>query len=379
MQSPLAPTQQACAASFDRRALGYPAVEERYGRLVTARLDTPVVVTKKWQDTDLVWPHSDLDLRIVLDTPPPNWINLNEQLAQIQRELVRGDPVLRRVLEHPPGWVFLRCEVDAGLVPAAEVATWSHSFGDPTAVDQWRVDALLRPWSAEDERFYRGIIAARANGAYRLDADSADNVVLDVERYGAHCVAWHYLAPTVFALTSLHTRRRHSGKTEALHAHPVPAVAEFLSLARDGYRGASTPAKLLAQAHQVLTALTALPERAPEHDSTPTRAEVVSAIGLLRCRIARYSYYVTPPPLTTTGYLIDRETKELHGAIRTLRAARTTLPEPLNAFTERFLRLVPPPPTTRQSLRQFLNNAMAEPELIHQLFSADFTQAGLAP
>jgi hypothetical protein len=203
--------------------------------------------------------------------------------------------------------------------------------------------------------------------------------VLDADRYSAHCVSWHYLAPVVFAAASLHTRRRLSGKTEALHAYPAEAVAEFLSLARNGYRDAPAPADLLRRAHLAIAALPALPETARAAHGAPTRAEVASAVGVLRCRIARYSYYLTPPPSAETGYLIDRETKDLHGAIRTFRAACPSLPTPLRALAERFLELVPPPPTTRQSLRQFLDNAAAEPNLIQHLFSADLTDtAGLA-
>lgn len=352
---------------------GYPAVEKRYGPLLAERLGRVVVVTKKWQDTDLVWPHSDLDLRLIVDEPPADWIGFNEQLAQVQRDLVTADPVLRRVLEHPPGWVFLRREVDASAVPPAEVVTWSHSFGDPAAVNWWRKEALAQPWSAEDDRFYRGIIAARVDGAYRLEADSADNVVLEADRYGAHCVSWHYLAPVVFAAASVHVRRRLSGKTEALHASASPAVAQFLSLARNSYREAPAPAVLLRQAHRTIEALPALPETALPSDGAPTRAEVASAMGVLRCRIARYSYYLAPPPSAETGYLIHRETKDLHGAIRILRAACPTLPASLRALVERFLRLVPAPPTTRQSLRRFLDNATANPDVIQHLFSADLT------
>lgn len=384
MRPPLTSPSPDVAISPAVPQVGYPAVETRYGQLLASHLDTAVVVTKKWQDTDLVWPHSDIDLRIVVDEPPADWIAFNEHLAQLQRELVTADPILRRVLEHPPGWVFLRREVDAGLVPAAEVATWSHSFGDHAAVEQWRKQALARPWSAEDDRFYRGIIAARTGGAYRLEADSADNVVLDADRYGAHCVSWHYLAPVVFATASLVARRRLSGKTEALNADPTEAVAEFLPLARNGYRDAPDPTVLLRRAHRAIAALPALPETQPTADGLPTRAEVASAVGVLRCRIARYSYYLAPPPSAETGYLIDRETKDVHGAIRTLRAACPSLPTPLRALAERFLELMPAPPTTRQSLRRFLDNAAAEPTLLQHLFSADLTDTlindeGLAP
>jgi hypothetical protein len=363
------------SSAFDVvRSTGYQAIEARYGRLLASRLGTDVTVVKKWQDVDLVWPHSDIDLRIVVDEPPADWLSFNEQLAQLQREMVTADPVLRRVLEHPPGWVFLRREVSAGLVPAAEVATWSYSFGDRAAVDRWRTDALDRPWSVEDDRFYRALITARADGAYRLEADSADNVLLDADRYGAHCVCWHYLAPLIFTIVGLRAQRRPSGKTEALQASSAADVAAILALAHQGYRDAPAPSVLLRHARRMAAALPAVPELVPAAGQ-PTWAEVVSAVGTLRCRIARYSYYLSPPPSVETGYLIDRETKDLHGAIRTLRAARPMLPAPLCALTDTFLRLVPPPPTTQRSLRQFLSNTAAEPEAIWQLFSADLTEA----
>lgn len=334
-----------------------------------------MVVTKKWQDNDLVWPHSDVDLRIILEEPPADWVIFNEQLAQVQRELVDADPICRRHLEHPPGWVFLRRELDAGLVPAAEVSTWSHCFGDQRAVERWRREAISRPWSAEDERFYHSILAARADGAYRLEADSAENVVIDADQYGAHCVSWHYLAPIVFAIACLTMRKRLSGKTEAFQVFANTAVTEFLQLANSGYKNAPAPSVLLEGAHRAASALPDLPVAGRLFDGMLTPAEVTSSIGLLRCRIARCSYYLHPPIMARTGYLIDRETKDLHGATRTLHSACGSLPLELRALAERYLALVPPPPTTQQSLRALLESAASQPRLVQQLFSAGLFDA----
>jgi hypothetical protein len=364
------------AASFGWR---YPIVAAHYGRAVAAHLGKAVVITKKWQDVDLVWPHSDIDLRIVLDRPPADWLQVNRMLAQVQRELVTGAPVLRRILEHPPGWIFLRRELEAGLVPPAEVATWSHCFGDPDALRRWLVAARIRPWSEEDERFYAAIIAARIDGAYRLEADAADNVVCEAGHYEAHCISWHYLAPVVFAAASLSCRRRVAGKSAALRGHHLADVAGFLSMARGGYRGAPDRLVLTARADRAVDAVARPLRHACSGMGEPSWAEIVSAVGTMRCRIARYLYYLSPPARVATEYLIERETKDLHGAAHILRAALQRTAEPLRSRIRCFLELIPPPPTTGQSLRRLLDAVLAEPCLVQDLFSTDLVAAGSAP
>jgi hypothetical protein len=350
----------------------YIALGSEYGRAVEQRLGMSVVVTKKWQNADLVWPHSDIDLRIVVDQIPGDWLQFNEHLAAVQRELVEVDPVRRRLLEHPPGWVFLRGEVDAGFVPAAELATWSICHGDPDTVARWQEQAVARPWTAEDERFYSGILAGRLDGAYHLEADSADNVLLEPESYAAHCVSWHYLAPVVFATASLLRHYRHVGKTDALRGQESTAVSWFGELAAAGYHSAPATGDLLDRAHRAVDSLRQ-PARSVDDTSAPSLAEVVSAVGALRCRLARYAYYLDPPVGAATGYLIDRETKDLHGATGILRAGLRKLPTSTRSLAERFLKLVPSPPTTRQSLRRFVDNVTKNTDLVNALFSADLT------
>jgi hypothetical protein len=343
---------------------------------VAGGLDKSVIVTKKWQDVDLVWPHSDVDLRIILDGPPSDWIQFNGTLAQIQRELVTGAPVLRRILEHPPGWIFLRRELEAGLVPAAEVATWSHCFGDADAVQRWLAAARSRPWSEEDERFYAAIIGARIGGRYRLETDAADNVVCEAERYEAHCISWHYVAPVVFAAASLGCRCRLAGKFAALRVHRFTDIADLLSMARRGYRDAPNRLLLMARADRAVDAVLRPLRYAGSHTGEPSWAEIVSAVGTMRCRISRYLYYLSPPTRVATGYLIERETKDLHGAARILAAALPRTAEPLRSQIQRFLELVPPPPTTGRSMRKLLDAILSEPGLTQDFFSTDLVAGG---
>jgi hypothetical protein len=351
----------------------YAELGAAYQRVLAERHAAPVVLAKKWQPADLVWPHSDIDLRVVVTDPPADWLSFNDTMATVHRELVAADATHRRLLEHPTGWVYLQAEVDQQLVPPAELVTWSACHpGDQAALAAWTEHAELTPWSAADERFYHGILASRVDGAYRLELDSADNVVLDRAAYPAHCVVWHYLAPVVFAAASLRSRHRYRGKTDALHAYDEPEVRRFLTLARDGYRQAPTPEVLLDRIHQI-TATLSLPARRPVAGSPPTRAEVVSAIGVLRCRAARYAYYLDPPAGAVTGYLIDRETKDFHGAVRILHTGLDILPAAVQVLAQRFLALVPPPPTTRDSLQRFLDDLARHAGLVNDFFSSDLT------
>ncbi|NED88672.1 hypothetical protein G3I76_52425, partial [Streptomyces sp. SID11233] len=48
----------------------------------------------------------------------------------------------------------------------------------------------------------------------------------------------------------------------------------------------------------------------------PSRSDWTMTAGMLRVRVARWLYYLDPPPGVATGYLIRREAKELSAAVR---------------------------------------------------------------
>ncbi len=366
------------AGTAARRPAVYAPIEAEYTAALRAELDDDAVqVTRKWPDEDLLWPHSDLDLRLVLDEAPADWIALNVGIAQAHRRVVEVDPVRRRVLEHPPGWVFLRDEVDRGLVPAAELATWSSADGDPASVGVWQAMSAARPWGAEDERFYRAVLDGRTGGRYRLAADSADNVVTDRDRYGVHCVVWHFLAPVLFAHTALTTHRRPPGKTAVLRHHPDPEVHRLVEVAI-AKPGTNTAERCLGTATRLVAALAPV-ETPNDHDRACTWAELASALGVLRCRTARYVYYLAPAAGASTGYLIDREGKDLYAATAVLAVAAPHLANEPRKMIRRFLDLVPARPTNRAGLAEFVHRLRADPGLVNALFSLPVDDLELPP
>lgn len=343
-----------------RSTTSYTRLGAIYAEQLATQGVTASMLTHKWQAGDLIAPHSDIDIRVILDQAPGSWWEWNEQLAAAHHRAVLLDPTHSRLLEHPPGFAFTVGELDRNQVSPAEISTWSLVTGDAATLQRWQSRARTMPWSGADERFYRGILDARIGGRYQLDKDSTDNVHHDLDGYRRHCVAWHYVAPCWFASAALATRTRCPGKTAALdqwHPGELEVLAkEFLRLSATCSDTESPPADLLRSAH---VAVDAVLRRTPRPRSLPEASEAEAAAwtttaGMLRVRVARWIYYLDPPPETMTGYLIAREEKELRSARNTLTrlADRTSGDDSLlvKAMTE----LLPPGPTTASTLHDLL-------------------------
>ncbi|MCT2589833.1 hypothetical protein LHJ74_07880 [Streptomyces sp. N2-109] len=345
----------------------YAALGARYGSALDARGIGATVLTHKWQPTDLLAPHSDLDVRVLLRDVPEDWQEWNHRLATAHRGEVRRDATHRRLLEHPPGFAFTLPEAERQLISPPELATWSLVRGNARDFQRWKSHAQMAPWSRVDERFYRGILHARLGGRYQLAADSTDNVSEDVPGYRRHCVAWHYLAPCWFAAAALATRTRCPGKTAALtqwHPNGLERYAElFLRHAQTAgsARSAATPTarRLLRTAHVALEAvMRRVPGKSSDTDTGEgeerSRVAWTMTAGMLRVRIARWLYYLDPPPGVATGYLITREAKELRTAAEALRTLAADETSSSRRLAGRMAELIPTGPTTADTLRDAL-------------------------
>ncbi|GAB2917152.1 hypothetical protein [Streptomyces mayteni] len=336
------------------------------------------MLTHKWQRSDLLAPHSDLDVRILLDQHPDDWLEWCQRLAAAHRAAVSRSAINRRLLEHPPGFTFTVSEVHRRRVSPPELATWTLIHGHTPTLQRWKSHAQMIPWRHQDERFYRAILNARLGGRYRLSADSTDNVLADLHGYRRHCVAWHYLAPCWFAAAALATHTRCPGKSAALTQWRPTGTERyadfFLRQAVNSDTPASTAQDLLRTADAALKA--ALRHVPPPSDlgesdvSEDARATAwTMTAGMLRVRVARWLYYLEPPPGAATGYLIAREAKELRSAAHTLRslaADETTHDQRLAA---RMADLVPTGPTTPTVLRDVLADWQRDHVLVEDFFT----------
>lgn len=84
------------------------------------------------------------------------------------------------------------------------------------------------------------------------------------------------------------------------------------------------------------------------------RVDWMTATGMLRVRVARWLYYLDPPPGMATDYLIRREAKELRAATQTLNALAADDTTPAQRLAARMAVLIPTGPTTADVLRTTL-------------------------
>ncbi|MEV4078353.1 hypothetical protein [Nonomuraea fuscirosea] len=349
----------------------YVQLGTEYERELDHRGIPAAMLAHKWQPADLQAPHSDLDLRIVLAQPPQDWWEWNHRLAEAHSAVVARDIVNRRLLEHPPGFAFTLQEVDRRRVAPAELATWNMISGHARTFHRWKSQAQMAPWSRTDELFYRGILDARAGGRYRLSADSTDNVHIDLPGYRRHCVLWHYLAPCWFAIASLATRTRCPGKFAALAQWHPPGLEHYgQAFARQIRDRHDHPiASLIRTAHAaVKAAIRHLPATA-EHDEAPRPTSTMTA-GMLRVRVARWLYYLDPPPATATAYLVRREARELRAAAGALRMFASEQETEQQRLAARMADLLPTGPTTERVLRDTLTTWRRHRGLVEDFLNA---------
>lgn len=377
MQPVQLPGSHVTAALIETTPL-YAALGTTYEHELNAHRIYPAMLTHKWQQADLLAPHSDLDIRVLLLNPPEDWWEWNHRLAAAHIRAVAQQLVNRRLLEHPPGFAFTLSEVDRRRVAPAELATWSLISGHPRTFHRWKSQAQMIPWSSSDERFYRGILDTRLAGHYHLAADSVDNVHVDLPGYRRHCVLWHYLAPCWFGITALATRTRCPGKFAALTQwHPAelePYAKRFCRQARGDME--STVADLLRNAHAALTtAQRHIPTKISRGEPTSELTWTMT-VGMLRVRVARWLYYLNPPRDTATGYLIRREARELQSAATALRALAADESTPAQRLAARMADLLPTRPTTDRILGNTLATWQRHHALVEDFLTHDAVPTG---
>ncbi|WP_155055422.1 hypothetical protein [Streptomyces blattellae] len=357
----------------------YAQVSSAYAEQLAAHGIGTAMLTHKWQPGDLISPHSDIDVRVILHQLPASWWDWNQSLALAHARTVAQDITHRRLLEHPPGFAFTTAELDQHRVSPPELATWSLVTGSTTALQRWKSHAQMAPWSRDDERFYRGILGARIGGRYQLEKDSADNVHSDLTGYRGHCVAWHYVAPCWFAAAALATGTRCPGKSAALvqwHPGELEVHAEsFLRYGTEGLPPGHSPRDLLREAHGVVDAMlrrTPSPRQVDEHTGSDAVAWTMTA-GLLRVRVARWLYYLDPPAGTATGYLIAREAKEIRAARETLNRIADGTSGREGRLAAAMAGLLPDGPTTAESLRALLDRWRRHEPVVEEFLTAQST------
>ncbi|RBL87173.1 hypothetical protein DDE05_05395, partial [Streptomyces cavourensis] len=115
-----------------------------------------------------------------------------------------------------------------------------------------------------------------------------------------------------------------------------------------------SPRHLLRAAHVALeAAMRRVPggDRPDGQDQDHARTHWAMTAGMLRVRVARWLYYLDPPPDVATEYLIRREAKELRSAAQTLTVLAADEVTAAQRLAARMAALIPTGPTTADTLR----------------------------
>ena len=121
-----------------RSTVSYPQLGVVYAEQLAAQDVAASMLTHKWQAGDLIAPHSDIDIRVVLNQAPDSWWEWNERLATAHHQAVLLDPTHSRLLEHPPGFAFTADELDRNQVSPAEISTLSLVTGSAATLGRWQ-------------------------------------------------------------------------------------------------------------------------------------------------------------------------------------------------------------------------------------------------
>ena len=91
------------------KIMDYKKIKEIYWKKLQEQSHNIVLLTHKWSDSDLLYPFSDLDLRIITKDIVDSF-DLNEKLYQAHYNAVKETEYGDRILEHPVGLMYTETE-----------------------------------------------------------------------------------------------------------------------------------------------------------------------------------------------------------------------------------------------------------------------------
>lgn len=287
----------------------YRAYNTQYVEAIHATIDTMLFVTRKWQESDYIWPFSDMDYRYVLKTDVcVDFFALNESIYQIHIAMQHQDVHCQRILEHPPGYFFFVDETEN--VYFEDYRVWSFAGGNAEAFRQFQ--AHLDAREDFDTQYYHKILAKRLK-KFSLETEFAGYDSPQLAVYNAYCVLWHYAFPCLFALHSLYRRRSVRCKV-CLAWLENPLLKTCYTRM---YAGA--PTESLPPMDELIDAATAEILKTADLLGIPTDnlgisvengVQYFEAVAMLRTRMARMLLYLEEDAVDRV-YLANREIVEL--------------------------------------------------------------------
>ena len=201
----------------------------------------------KWEWADLVPGLSDIDSRMVCDSPTAEqWLELDRCCGQWHLEILQEHPSWARIMEHLPGACVCRNEILSQQTSVADQLQWTMVYGDDAfsrgvTGPMWRTLAA-NEWNEFEEVLHVGRFL-KYFGPYDRNIDPPINLGASEFKYPLHSRCWHYFAPAIVSAMSVIENRTLKGKRvalgEAMHSFPDQVVLrEVENLATSAYSAA---------------------------------------------------------------------------------------------------------------------------------------------
>lgn len=292
----------------------YRAINNEYIEKIASKSDHFLFATKKWTYEDYLWPFSDFDYRIVIsDGCEVDFFQLNEILYIIQLHMQTENSQLRRILEHPPGYVFFESEIMTEYLEDFRI--WSFAGGNSEKFLEFK--DFLNSRRNFDKYFYQKIIGKRYH-KFSFKTEYRDYTKNKISAYEVYCVLWHYYFPCMFAVQSLKERKSkgHKIQKEFLESGFISDI--FQRLHDDGcnFETVDIPS-VVGEVEKIITEAISRVDYEEAENGNYTVMPFIEALGMLRTRIARLRLYLEPD-MIDRNYLIVREITELKNIFSSL-------------------------------------------------------------
>lgn len=284
----------------------YSKVYKRFGKLLFNQQEELLFISKKWSNCDLVWPFSDLDFRIIVKDKTIDFLKVNTYVYEVQKHLILKDERLKRILEHPPGYIFKYNELKENCFE--DVNNWSFCYGN---YKKYIKIKIKNRHSNLSKQYYLNIINKRYK-KFSLKNDYKNFNPKTNKKYNLYCSLWHYYFPCEYAINSLSNfkpekykinfRLIESGLLKKLYYDIIKDTKNY----EEKYELNNVVKEIDLRLEKKLQRCHInLLEKQERYD------RYFEAVAMLRTRISRYLLYLDTELKYDRDYLINREINEL--------------------------------------------------------------------
>ena len=330
----------------------YEFIYEEYGEKMKNSIGDIIFVSKKWNDADLVWPFSDLDIRIILEKKKYDFFEINEKIFEVHKRIEKQNKINQRILEHTPGYVFLENELFNHRVE--DVNNWSFCYGDISKFKKLKDYYKRFNKANKNNDYYKRIIIKRYK-KFSFDNEFNQYKNEEHDKYMIYCIVWHYYFPCIYAIYSINDNKVKNRKIDENFIKNDMILSIYKKIKDGSISNKDYNINDLIKIVDKEISQELIKNNIKLIIEKSDDTNILEAISMLRTRICRYKLYLDDTLTFDRNYLINREINELRFIINEInnKAKNTKVEELLKYINEEDKE---PRDILEYSLQYFYNN-----------------------